>query len=80
MCVALDMYNKGEIPLVPECLDVLPASRPRAFQLIAETFGDLLCESAQLLVWLFEQKQVPPMGRHAEKYSAVAAQFARRSI
>ena len=67
--LGLEMIRQGELASLPECLEIMPFSRPQKFALIAETFGDMLCEAAQLLIWMWEQQApVRNAGRHAAKF------------
>ena len=48
--VALELLRGGEISCLSECLGIFPHSRPAKFKLIGETFGNVLCKAAQMLI------------------------------
>ena len=67
--IAHAMLREGEIPCIPECLQMFDHSATATYKLITETFGDMLCEGAKLLAWLFSLQEPISLGRHASKYS-----------
>ena len=78
--LSLEMLRDNEISCIHECLDAFPNSRPVKFKLIGETFGDLLCEGAQMLIWMFQQSRDLGIGRHSSKFAEVKLQSLPRKI